>query len=65
MLRHELRLGAAAADGEPLRALTYVSGEPGGLGCEALLAFGGQPAEKPDALALLPLPGRDQVVGRF
>lgn len=52
--RHTLRMAHGGADAEPLRALSFLSGQalPGG---EALLAFGGQPADKPDALTLLPV----------
>lgn len=58
--RHTLHVTLAAADAEPVRALTYVSGEPV-AGGEALLVFGGQPVEKPDILTLLPLPTGEQV----
>ncbi len=60
MPRHTLHVTLAAADAEPVRALTYVSGEPV-AGGEALLVFGGQPVEKPDILTLLPLPTGEQV----
>lgn len=52
--RHTLRISPAGVDAEPLRALAFVSGQPLPSG-EALLAFGGQPSDKPDTLTLLPL----------
>lgn len=52
--RHTLRMGRLGADAEPVRALSFIAGRPLPSG-EALLAFGGQPADKPDALTLLPL----------
>ena len=52
--RHTLRMTHAGVDAEPVRALSFIAGQPLPSG-EALLAFGGQPAEKPDALTLLPV----------
>jgi hypothetical protein len=52
--RHTLRMTHAGADAEPVRALSFLAGQPLPSG-EALLAFGGQPADKPDALTLLPV----------
>lgn len=52
--RHTLRIASSGADAEPLRALSFVSGQPLPSG-EALLAFGGQPTDKPDTLTLLPV----------
>lgn len=54
LLRHTVRVTAAGAEAEPLRALAFVSGQPLPSG-EALLAFGGQPSDKPDTLTLLPV----------
>lgn len=52
--RHTLCMARAGADAEPVRALSFIAGQPLPSG-EALLAFGGQPADKPDALTLLPV----------
>lgn len=61
LLYAELSVGPKGEPAAPVRALRYVPGGKSG-GHSSLLVLGGQDAEQPDVLSMLPLQGPSEEV---